>query len=244
MLNLLASRLRLRPLHRMNAAGVDDATLDVHLTSTQAIVRDALAAALRDGAACIVLTSAAGLGKTTVLTAALARVSDLTQQILRLDDAGSGLEDAFQMLFAPIQQWPRWRQPRARRIIVVMDHAETMPPETFAYLELLMQMPGREAAVQWVIAGQLPSWNSVEDSAARWLREMSPVRLTLPPLSERDAWELFQYRVVSGYGVRSGPRLVAALLQQSEGLPGRFDAAVLMAVSAGLLKGAPAHTVE
>ena len=105
-------------------------------------------------------------------------------------------------------------------------------------------MPGKEASVQWVIVGQSRSWDSVEGPAARWLGEMSPVRLTLPALTERDAWELFQHRVVSGYGVRSGPRLVLALLQQSEGLPGRFDAALLMAVAAGLLRGVAARAAE
>ena len=139
MLNLLPERFRLQPRHRLHTIGADDATPDVHLTGTQVIVRDALVAAIQDGATCIVLTAAASLGKTTVLTAALARLSDPSRQVFRLDNADSGLEDAFQMLFAPVRQWLSWRQPRERRIIVVIDHAETMRPEAFAYLDPVLK---------------------------------------------------------------------------------------------------------
>lgn len=242
MLNLLPERFRLRPQRCLRAGKGDGVAPHARLTSTQAVVRDALVAALQDGAACIVLTAAASLGKTTILTAALARVSAPTLQVLWLDNALSGLDDAFQMLFGRVQQRSFWRQPRERRIVVVIDHAETMPPETFAYLELLTRMPGKAASLQCVIAGQSLSWDGPDGPAARWLREVNPVRLTLPALSEQDAWELFRYRVVSSDAVRSAPKLVAALLQQSGGLPGRIDAALGTAVAAGLLEGTPAPT--
>ncbi len=241
MLNLLPQRFRLRPQRRPHKGSADGVIPSVHLTGTQAVVRDALVAALQDGAACIVLTAAAGLGKTTILTAALACMSDPHLHVLRLDNAASGMEDAFQMLFAPVRQRSHWRQPRERRIIVVMDQAEAMPPETLAYFALLTRMPGKEASVQWVIAGQSLCWDGADGPATQWLREVDPVRLTLPAMSERDAWELFRYRVVSGFGRRSAPKLVAALLLQSGGRPGRFDAALRKAVAAGLLKGAPAQ---
>lgn len=242
MLNLLSERFRLRPLHRSRVAHVDCLTPDVRLTGTQIVVRDALVGALQDGAEGVVLTAAANLGKTTILTAALARLHDPALQVLRLDNAASGLDDAFHMLFAPVRQRLHRRQPRERRIVIVIDQAETMPPETFAFLELLIRMPSKEASIQWIIAGRPLSWDSPGGPTARWLQEVGPVRLTLPALSEQDAWELFHHRVVSGYGVRSAPKLVAALLQQSGGLPGRLDAALGTAVAAGLLKGVPART--
>ncbi len=238
MLSLLPERFRLRAERRSRA---DDAAPRICLTGTQAMVRDGIAAALLDGAASIVLTSVASLGKTTVLSAALARLSKPALRVIRIDDAGSGMDDAFHVLFAPIQQRHRWRQPRERRIVVVIDQAETMRPETIAYLELLTQMPGKEASVQWVIAGRSIAWDNPGGQAARWLREADPIRVKLPAMSEQDAWELFHHRVSLAYGVRSAPRLVMALLQQSNGVPGRFDAALQSAVGAGLLKGVPAQ---
>lgn len=241
MLSLLPERFRPRAEHRSRVGDADNAAQGIRLTSTQAMVCDGIAAALRDAAACIVLTSAASFGKTTVLSAALVRLSEPSLQIIRLHDAGSGMEDAFQVLFAPTQQRHRWRQPRDRRVVVVVDQAETMRPETVAYLELLTRMPGKEASVQWVIVGRSIAWDSSGGQAARWLREVDPVRLTLTAMSEQDAWELFHHRVSPAYGVRSASRLVGALLQQSGGLPGRFDAALQSAIGAGLLKGVPAQ---
>ncbi len=241
MLNLLPERFRLRTQQRSRLEDRNGALAHIRLTTTQAIACDTLVTALLDATRCIVLTAAAGLGKTTILTTALAHVSDPNLQVIRLDDAGSGMDDAFQTLFAPVRRRHLWRQPQKRRIVGVIDQAETMRPETVAYLELLTRMPGKEASVQWVTAGRSVSWDSPEGHAARWLREMDPVRLTLSALSEQDAWELFHHRVSSAHGMRSAPRLVATLLQQSGGLPGRFDAALQTAVAAGLLKGTSAQ---
>lgn len=241
MLSFLSERFRLRAEQHSCVGDADNAAQRIRLTSTQATVCDGIAAALQDAAACVVLTSAARLGKTTVLSAALARLSEPALQVIRLDEAGSGMDDAFQGLFAPIRQRYRWRQPRQRRIIVVIDQAETVRPETVAYFELLTRMPGKAASIQWVIAGRSIAWDSTGGQAAQWLRKADPVRLTLPAMTEQDAWELFHHRVSPTYGVRSAPRLVSTLLRQSDGLPGRFDAALRSAVGAGLLKGVPAQ---
>lgn len=70
-----------------------------------------------------------------------------------------------------------------------------------------------------------------------WLHEDHPTCLALPALSEEDAWELFHHRVSPAPGLRSAAKLVATFLEQSEGLPGRFDAAVRAAIAVGLLQG-------
>lgn len=241
MLNLLPERFRLLAQQRLRASDAEDVIPRVRLTTTQETLCGALVAALSNGAACVVLTAAAGLGKTTVLTAALARLSSLSLQVIRLDDAVSGMEDAFQMLFTPVRQQRFWQQRQERRIVVVMDQAEAMLPEAVAYLDLLTRMPGKEASVQWVIAGRSLPWDGPDAAVGQWLRSVDPVRLTLPTLSEQDAWELFHHRVSSASGMRSAPRLVATLLQQSGGLPGRFDAALRSAIAAGLLKGTSAQ---
>ena len=240
MFNLLPGRLmRNRPLDPVHPTGNADAS--IRLSGTQAKVHDALLAALRAMSPCVVLTGAAGFGKTTILAAALSGVAEPGRQVLRLDDAEGGIEEAFRLLFPSARRWPYRRQHSKRRLVLVVDQMEARPSGSFAYLELLSRMPGKTASIQWVFVGRSEPWNCLDGSAAAWLREANPAYLALPALSEQDAWELFHHRVSSSGSLRSTAKLVAALLSQSEGLPGRFDAAVRAAIDAGLLQGIPAQ---
>lgn len=235
--NLLPSRPQRQNQHRNALGDADGADLSLRLTSTQAKVHDALLDALLGTSTCIVLTGAAGLGKTTILTAALSCIDQPERQVLWLDDGQDGMEKAFQTLFTSERPRTQRRQRRDHRLVLVMDQVETRLSGSFAYLELLSRMPGKAAPIQWVFVGRSEPWDCVDAAAAAWLREASPVCLTLPALSEQDAWELFQYRVSSTSGSRSAAKLVAALLRQSGGLPGRLDAALRAAIAAGLLQG-------
>lgn len=207
------------------------------LTGTQARSHDALLDALQSTSTCVVLTGAAGVGKTTILEAALACIDQPGRQVLRLDDGRDEMEEAFQMLFTSARPLPHRRQRRDRRLVLVMDHVETRLSGSCAYLELLSRMPGKAAPIQWVFVGRSEPWDCVDAAAAAWLREASPACLTLPAMSEQDAWQLFQHRVSATPGSRSAAKLVSALLKQSGGVPGRFDAAVQAAIAAGLLQG-------
>ena len=240
MFNLFPNRfVRNQPSDPMGASG--NAHPGIRLTGTQAKVHDALLAALSGTSPCIVLTGAAGLGKTTVLAAALSCVAEPERQVLSLDDTGSVIEEAFRLLFAPARQQPYRRQHPRRRLVLVMDQVEARPPGSFTCLELLSRMPGKTAPVQWIFVGRSEPWHCLGGPAADWLREASPACLALPALTEQDAWELFHHRVSATCGLRSAAKLVTALLKQSDGLPGRFDAAVKAAVAAGLLQGIPAR---
>ena len=237
MFNLLPGRPRRRNEPRDTTGDVDGAELGLLLTGTQARVHDALLDALLSTSTCVVLTGAAGLGKTTILAAALSCIDQPGRQVVRLDDGQDGMEEAYRMLFTSARPRPYRRQSRDRRLVLVMDQVETRLPGSFAYLELLSRMPGKAAPIQWVFVGRSGPWDCVDAAAAAWLREASPACLTLPPLSEQDAWELFQHRVSSTFDARSAAKLVPSLLKQSGGLPGRFDAALRAAIAAGLLQG-------
>ena len=240
MFNFFPTRpLRNHPLDPVNDTG--NAGFGARLSGTQAKVHDALLAALLGMSPCVVLTGAAGLGKTTVLAAALSGIAEPERQVLRIDDAEGGIEEAFRVLFPSARQRPYRQQHSKRRLVLVVDQMEARPSGSFIYLELLSRMPGKMAPIQWVFVGRSEPWNCLDGSAAAWLREASPVYLTLPTLSEQDAWELFHHRVSSSCSLRSTAKLVGTLLKQSKGLPGRFDAAVRAAIAAGLLQGIPAQ---
>ena len=240
MFNFFPARpLRNRPLDPVSDAG--NGGFGIQLSSTQATVHDALLAALRGMSPCVVLTGAAGFGKTTVLAAALSGIAETERQVLRIDDAEGGIEEAFGVLFPPARQRHFGRQHSKRRFVLVVDQMEARPPGSFTYLELLSRMPGKTAPIQWVFVGRSEPWNCPDGSAAAWLREASPACLTLPALSQQDAWELFHHRVSSNCSLDATTKLVAVLLKQSGGLPGRFDAAVRAAIAAGLLQGTPAQ---
>ncbi len=240
MFNLLPHcHLRNRPLDPIGTAG--NADYGIRLTGTQAKVHDALLAVLLGTSPCVLLTGAAGLGKTTILAAALSHLAEPERQVLRLDDMQGGIEPAFRALFASSRQQSHRRQHLKRRLVLVVDQVEARPPGSLTYLELLSRMPGKTASIQWVFVGRSEPWASLHGPAADWLREASPACLALPALSEEDAWELFHRRVSATCGLRSTAKLVTALLKQSEGLPGRFDAMVKAAIAAGLLQGIPAQ---
>ena len=238
--NLLPDRF-LRNRSPNPAGDIGNADFGIRLTGTQAKAHDALLAALLGMSPCVMLTGAAGLGKTTILAAALSCIAEPERQVLRLDEAEDGVEKAFRALFTLDQQRPRRRQHLERRLILVVDQMEARPPGSFTYLELLSRMPGKAAPIQWVFVGRSEPWNCLDGPAAAWLREAGPACLALPALSEQDAWELFHHRVSPTCSLRSAAKLVASLLKQSEGLPGRFDAAVRAAIAAGLLQGIPAQ---
>ncbi len=240
MFNFLPGRfLRNRPLDP--TVDTRNAALGIRLTGTQAKVHDALVAALLGMSPCVMLTGAAGLGKTTVLAAALSCIVEPDRQVFRLDDAEGGVEEAFHALFALDRQRPRRRRHAKRRLVLVVDQMEAKLPGSFTYLELFSRMPGKAALIQWVFVGRSEAWECLDGPASAWLREASPACLALPAFSEQDAWELFHHRVSPNCGLRSAAKLVASLRKQSEGLPGRFDAAVRAAVTSGLLQGVPAQ---
>lgn len=122
-----------------------------------------------------------------------------------------------------------------------MDQGEVQTAgELRASLELFSRMPGKAAPVRWVFLGRSEPRRSPDGAVASWLHEANPTRLALSASLEEGAWELFQHRVRPACGTRSNGKRVATLLNQSEGLPGRFDAAVRTAIDAGLLQGNPA----
>lgn len=241
LLDRIPDRLRLKFQTTGDVAESVAANPNILLTGTQVTVHNTLVAALLNSSTPILLQGDAGLGKTTVLAAALLSVSDPSRQIIRLEGAGCGMDESFRTLFTKKRHGPRGHDAsEARpecRVILVADQAESVPSGTFAYLDLLTRMPGREASFQTLIVGRPGCWDRVDGIVAERILEALPVRLTLPPLSEQDAWDLFHHRISSACPLRSARRVVADLLERSEGLPGRFDEVLKAAVASGLLQG-------
>ena len=211
---------------------------DILLTGTQVGVHDALVAALLVRSAPIVLTGAAGLGKTRVLAAALASIADPLLQVVRVG-GDHGMDQSFKVLFSNGRDEERRAGTSGRRTILVADQAETLPSGTFAYLELLTRMPGKDASIQLVIVGRPEFRDCIDDALAKRFQTAAPVHIVVPPLSEQDAWDLFHRRVSPAYGPRPVRRIVSMLLECSGGVPGRFDQALHAAVAGGLLEAAP-----
>ncbi len=238
MLGLLPERFRgqFQPSARIGRKAAPNP--DTLLTGTQVGVHNALVTALLVPSALIVLTGAAGLGKTRVLAAALASIADPLLQVVRLG-ADHGMDQSFKLLFGAGRYEEQRTGTSRSRMILVADQAETLPSGAFAYLELLTRMPGKDASVQLVISGRPEFRDCIDDVVADRFRTAVPVQIVLPPLSEQDAWDLFHHRVNSIYRQQSARRIVLMLLERSGGLPGRFDQALHAAVAGGLLEAAP-----
>jgi len=146
--DLIPDRLRLGFGSTVDVAERAAANPDILLTGTQVTVHNALVAALLNFSTPILLQGDAGLGKTAVLGAALLSISDPSRQIIRLEGAGCGMDELFRTLFTKKRHGPRWHdalgaRPECRTILVA-DQAESVASGTFAYLDLLTRMPGRE----------------------------------------------------------------------------------------------------
>jgi len=152
LLDRIPDRLRLKFQTTGDVAESVAANPNILLTGTQVTVHNTLVAALLNSSTPILLQGDAGLGKTTVLAAALLSVSDPSRQIIRLEGAGCGMDEPFRTLFTKKRHGPRGHDAsEARpecRVILVADQAESVPSGTFTYLDLLTRMPGREASFQ------------------------------------------------------------------------------------------------
>jgi len=238
--DLLPRRLRprLQPLARVRRDIT--ASPDILLTGTQVAIHNALVAALLEPSALILLTGAAGLGKTSVLAAAIESISNPSMHVIQLDKDECGMDESFKLLFTAAGHEASRPGLPERRMVLVADQAETLSSGTFSYLELLTRMPGKHASVQLVIVGRPEFRHCIDGPVADRFQEAVPIHLVLSPLSDQDAWDLFHHRVSSVYARQSVRRMIMMLLERSGGVPGRFDEVLKAAITSGLLEGAPA----
>ncbi len=217
--------------------------------SSQAEAADLLADCVRGGEPIVVLTGAAGLGKTLVLDLALARLGETIPRVLRLEppfpaplalqqrfatalrlpDPGAatpaGLAQALLLLEPPA--------PEMASVVVVIDGAEAASGPLLHYLWLMQSLTalGRPA-LQLLLVGRDALWRQLGEEPLAGLRRGISARLALQPLAEPEAAALLQH--LAGQRRRHiDPDAAADMLVVAAGVPGRLSA-LLDAACVGL----------
>jgi len=194
----------------------------------------------------VLLSGAAGAGKTIVLnvvaaelalasarvvqaTASVARpmgLRDFTAQVAGppREEGDTDLERAFEALTVPAGD--------GGRIVLVIDGAEALLPETLRYIQLACKAQPR---LQVIFSGRPEFADHLKDSEFCFLRGRPVRTLALPVLSDEEATGFIEHRLraagLPGGEVIAGDAL-GTLLRHAQGNPGRIAAVLDRALAA------------
>lgn len=192
----------------------------------------------------IILTGDVGLGKSTMLRAALARAT--SHQALRVVSLPHPLlrpGDVLRIIARELDM-PNAQQLRVsdldavheamkklvadgQRLALVIDEAQSLPAETLEFVRLMSNLEtGLSGNFQIVLVGQPELWEMLQGSEFRHLRQRIAIRAELQPLSKVEAGEYLRHRLKqAGAGIEQifTKPAVAALIREGHGAPRRLN---------------------
>jgi general secretion pathway protein A len=223
---------------------------------------------LMAGKPLIVLTGDVGLGKSTLLRAALAKVTGqelrvvslphpllLPQDLLRLLGEALGMPNAQSLRLADVGQFHRAMLgalgDRAR-LALVIDEAQVLPKVTLEFVRLLSNLEaGLRGLFQVVLVGQPELWDRLQQRAFRQLRQRIAIRAELNPLPRRDAADYIEFCMRAAQVPTTQvfePGALRALVRLGQGAPRRLnyiaDNALLRAFADNVRPAAARHIRE
>jgi len=197
-----------------------------------------------------------GLGKTTVLNAALAGLAEQGARILRywnplagadglvrLIGGEAGLADAPALGVADMERACRALAgvivPGGRAVLVV-DDAQSLAREPLELLRLMSDLPFGEASLQVVLVGQPEFGQALQTHALRSLRQRVALQHVIEALPPREARDYLRYRIELAGGSLPGVMTrwaVAAIVRRARGIPRRLNTLADTALIAGYAAG-------
>jgi len=190
------------------------------------------------------LTGDVGLGKSTILRAALERVAQealrvveiphpvLTPvDVLRLLGAALGIAGATRLELADIETVHRAMRDIADaggRVLLVIDEAQALPPETLEFIRLMSNLEaGARGHFQILLVGQPELLRTLNRHRFRALRQRIAIRSELKSLSSAEAEDYIRFRVELAGGTVE-PLFTAGALRnlarRGRGIPRRINA--------------------
>lgn len=180
-----------------------------------------------------------GVGKTTVLNAALARLDEPRPEIIRISNPLVGAGELLQLIAGALGAPESAADPEAvfravvaacregRQIALVVDEAQALPPETLEVLRLLSNLQaGSQGLVQTLFVGQPEFQELIDRHQFRSLRQRIAIRAEIGPLAPDAAADYVAHclRRAGGTPERIMTRdAVAALVRHSGGIPRRIN---------------------
>jgi general secretion pathway protein A len=206
----------------------------------------------------IILTGDVGLGKTTILRAALSRVTthqavrlvSLPHPLLRPADVLRLIGRALDMKNAPqlrvsdldmVHQSMLEIVNKGERVVLVIDEAQSLPAETLEFVRLMSNLDAGIAGLfQIVLVGQPELWLTLQKFEFRHLRQRIAIRAEMRRLTSGESREYLRHRLQqAGTALEETftPAAVKKLLSLGHGAPRRLnciaDNALLLAFGDG-----------
>ncbi len=160
----------------------------------------------------VAITGEVGLGKTTILRALLDRVDTRALHVVYVFDPIVSFDDLLATIFEELElgELPETTSKCVRRlfrelieyyrrdetVVLVIDDAQKMPPETLEGLRILSNLETQSAKLlQIVLAGQPELESMLQQPRLRQLNQRIAVRAHIRPLSRRESVAYVQHRL-------------------------------------------------
>ncbi|HEY8289780.1 MAG TPA: AAA family ATPase [Acetobacteraceae bacterium] len=222
------------------------------LLDSQRPVLEALVSAILNGQDHILLTGERGIGKTTLLAAAIPLATGTDRSIIPIRRTESGLISLDAMLGqippAPVESAASETQAAsvpAQRVLLI-DDAQDLAPDALRYLcrfasgEHHTEFPSR-----LLLAATPEIWPTLRHPECRSLAARIAVNLQLNRLSALEVHRYIEHRLwVAGGSVRRllTPPALRDVIRRSEGSPGRINMLMEAILNAGFVRGEPVIT--
>ena len=172
---------------------------------------DLVAGAILERVPFIAMTGNKGVGKTTVLEAAIARLAEqpvrfirvgnplatpltLGRMLIQIANSGHGDPDENDEKRALIAL--RARQGSEEQVVLVVEEADTLRPQALSFLQLLTRISEPDSPLlQMLFVGRPSFWGLLEPAEFRELRERITVRAAVEPFSPEEAKSYIAYRL-------------------------------------------------
>ncbi|MEJ2575062.1 MAG: XrtA-associated ATPase, partial [Gammaproteobacteria bacterium] len=197
---------------------------------------------LHQGEGFVVVTGAAGAGKTTLMLALLAKLSNRDMVIGKLvttqlqpDDLVRSITAAFHLdargtkaeLIARLQEFLLTRTRMKQRVLLVVDEAHNLPQDSFEELRMLSNFQqGASALLQCILLGQPPLWDMLTRSNMEQLQQRVIAAHQLHPLNAEETRGYILHRLRQA-GWRGDPDFSASAIKlihrYCHGIPRRIN---------------------
>jgi type II secretory pathway predicted ATPase ExeA len=185
-----------------------------------------------------VVTGEVGTGKTTLVQAMLRTLEDdivvglisnaqggrgdLLRWVLNALDVAAGAGEDYVALFQKFQDYVIEEYSQGRRIVLVIDEAQNLPPELLEELRMLTNInAGKDELLQLILVGQPELREMISQPELRQFAQRVSATYHIDPMDRSTTRDYIQHRLmhVGGTGTEFSSGAITMIHERSEGIP-------------------------